>query len=60
MKWINKNESNVFAYNDKYFYRGVYDTPSGYDLKLESPEIKKVSQYDRLLKKYHYKEYEDS
>ena len=31
---MKKNEQNKFAYNDKYFYRGVYGKPTTYDIKF--------------------------
>lgn len=54
--WLRNNETrNKFAYNDKYFYRGVYAKPQSYDIKFERNQSKKVSEYDKLLKKFQYK-----
>jgi len=53
---MKKNEEKKFAYNDQYFYRGVYEKASNYDIKFEQNQNKKISKYDILLKKFQYKE----
>jgi hypothetical protein len=52
---MKKNEEKTFAYNDKYFYRGVYDKPESFDIKFERMQNKKVNIFDKLLKQFQYK-----
>ena len=44
------------ALNDQYFYRGIYEKPTSYDIKFERNQNKKVNQYDEYLKKFQYKQ----
>ncbi|EAR85061.1 U3 small nucleolar RNA-associated protein, putative (macronuclear) [Tetrahymena thermophila SB210] len=43
------------VHNFQYFSRGMYDKPTQYDVKYEEKRIKKISKYDKLLKKFQYK-----
>ncbi|KAL4490288.1 hypothetical protein ABPG72_004327 [Tetrahymena utriculariae] len=43
------------VHNFQYFNRGMYDKPTQYDVKYEEKKIKKISKYDKLLKKFQYK-----
>ena len=52
---MKNNEEKKFAYNDKYFYRGIYSKSTVYDIKFERKQNKKVSEYDKYLKKFQYK-----
>jgi hypothetical protein len=52
---MKKNEEKKFAYNNQYFYRGIYEKADNFDIKFENEQSKKVSQYDALLKKFQYK-----
>lgn len=54
---MKKNSEKKFAYNDAYFYRGIYEKSETYDIKFEQNQNKKVSVYDKLLKKFQYKQY---
>ena len=51
----NNQSKGKFALNDKYFYRGIYAKPQNYDIKFERNQSKKVSEYDKHLKKFQYK-----
>ena len=43
--------------NYRYFYRGMYQEPSNYDVKFEDYKPQsKISQHDKYLKKFMYKE----
>lgn len=53
---MKKNEEKKFAYNDQYFYRGIYEKATSWDVKFEQGQNRKVSQYDVFLKKFQYKE----
>ena len=56
--WLKNNESRgKFAYNDKHFYRGIYGKPQTFEIKFERNQNKKVSEYDKFLKKFQYKKY---
>jgi len=52
---LKKNEEKKFAYNDKYFYRGIYENQTSYDLKFERFQNKKLGFLDNYLKKFQYK-----
>ena len=41
--------------NFKYFNRGIYEKPKDFDVKFENKKRKKISEYDRYLKKFEYK-----
>lgn len=52
---MQKNREQKFAYNDQYFYRGVYSTPTTFDVKFERFQAKKLGNLDNYLKKFQYK-----
>ncbi len=54
---MKKNEEKKFAYNDKYFYRGIYETSTTYDVKFDRFQAKKLGFLDNYLKKFQYKRY---
>ena len=54
---MRKNEEKKFAYNDKYFYRGIYETSTTYDVKFDRFQAKKLGFLDNYLKKFQYKMY---
>ena len=56
-QWLRKNEEKKFAYNDKYFYRGIYETATSYDIKFDRFQAKKLGFLDSYLKKFQYKRY---
>jgi len=51
----NNEKKAGFAYNDKHFYRGIYGKPENFDIKFERNQNKKLSEYDKCLKKFQYK-----
>lgn len=56
LQWLKRNEEKKFAYNNQYFYRGIYEKSDSYDIKFENGQNKKVGTYDNFLKKFQYKE----
>lgn len=56
-QWLKQQEQKKFAYNNQYFYRGIYEKADSFDIKFDDQPTKRVSLYDSLLKKFQYKQY---
>jgi len=50
-----EGKSKKVIRNYKYFYRGIYERPTDFDVKVETERKRRLQDFDKFLKKFQYK-----